>query len=374
MTAVVTEADRKLSTEPASSSPTFPLARRVMIALATGALLAAGFPPYGVPLVIPFAIAALLSALNSATVREGVYTGLACGAVYFGATLFWLSNLFGAASISLIAIAAGFVGLFGGLYAWIRGRIPRISVWILAPVLWTGVEFYRSELFALDFGWMGLGYAVVNSPWLALVASWFGSYGLTLGIVLIGALIFNVRWRIPLLLLWAFFLFLPARAPVPENPLGVRLVQAFSDDEDELFRRSEPGRERIDVIVWPEYSLQSDPRRNPKLWSKLRNVARQNRCHFIFGAKDQHDPRDEAGFRNTAFVLGPDGELIGTHVKNHTVHFIRDGIRGREAQTIGTDVGKLGVAICFDMDYPDVARRLAADGAELFLVPNMDPA
>src|SRR5688500_3054025 len=331
MSAVIQEADRTLSADPVSPTPALPLSKRVMMGLAAGAFLAAGFPPYGIPLVIPIGIAALLAALKSASVREGVYTGLACGALYFGATLFWLSNLFGAASISLIAIAAAFIGLFGGLFAWIRGRNPRISVWILAPVLWTGVEFYRSELFALDFGWMGLGYAVVNSPWLALVASWFGSYGLTLGIVLIGALIFNVRWRIPLLLLWAFFLFLPARAPVPENPLRVRLVQAFSDDEDELFRRSEPGRERIDVIVWPEYSLQSDPRRNPKLWSKLQDVARRNRCHFIFGAKDQPNPKDEAGFRNTAFVLAPNGALIGTHDNNHTVPLLRHGMRRREA-------------------------------------------
>src|SRR5439155_26904263 len=64
---------------------------------------------------------------------------------------------------------------------------------------------------------------------------------------------------------------------------------------------------------------------------------------------------------------------LGKHVKNHTVHFIRDGVAGTESPAIQTPIGRLGVAICFDMDYPDVARRLAQDGAEVFLVPNDDP-
>ena len=60
-------------------------------------------------------------------------------------------------------------------------------------------------------------------------------------------------------------------------------------------------------------------------------------------------------------------------MKNHPVHFIRDGVAGTQARAIATPLGRLGVAICFDMDYPDVARQLAQDGACAFLVPNDDP-
>src|SRR2546421_652249 len=124
---------------PISPAKASPFLSRLLLALLAGAVLAAGFPPYKFPLLLPIGIALLIRALERATVREGIYTGLACGAVYFGATLFWLGSLFGAASISLIAIAAAFPALFGGLYAWLRRRSQRIPLWLLAPVLWTAI-------------------------------------------------------------------------------------------------------------------------------------------------------------------------------------------------------------------------------------------
>jgi apolipoprotein N-acyltransferase len=177
-----------------------------------------------------------------------------------------------------------------------------------------------------------------------------------------------------LLAIWALVLAFPAPAVGPSHALTVRLVQAGSDDEDSLFALSRPAPgPPVDMIVWPEYSFSSDPQRDARLWQKLAAVARDNRAHLLFGAKEVIDPTDEAAFRNTAFLLDPQGRLVGRHVKNHTVHFVRDGVAGRTARAIPTSLGRLGVAICFDMDYPDVARRLAQDGAEVFLVPNMDP-
>src|SRR5579862_1121394 len=81
------------------------LIRRVLGAVAAGALLAAAFPPYNVVAVLPVGFALLVRQLDGVTVRQAAYTGFACGLVYFGGTLFWLGNLFGAAAVSLIAIA-----------------------------------------------------------------------------------------------------------------------------------------------------------------------------------------------------------------------------------------------------------------------------
>ncbi len=140
---------------------------RVIGAVGAGALLAASFPPFGVTHVLPLAIAALPLLLEGATVREAAYIGLAYGVALYAITLFWFVHLFGAAAISLWAIEAGFTCLFAALFTWLRARLPKISLWLLAAVTWTAVEYYRSEPFVLNFGGMAPGYALVNVHALA---------------------------------------------------------------------------------------------------------------------------------------------------------------------------------------------------------------
>ena len=355
------------------------LRRRVLLGLGSGALLALSFPPYNLPLLLPAGIAVLVAALRGATVREGMYTGLACGFIYFGATLFWLFNIFSQGAITLIAIAASFPAIFGGLFAWIIGRLPRIPVWLIASIAWSGIEYLRSEVFWLNFGWMGLGYGVAGFQIANLIVPIFGSYGMTFVIVLFGAIAAASQakaMRLTLLLILVYcFVFLGPRRPLkPKLPIFVHMVQSYSDDEDGFIKGSKPAPGiRRDVILWPEYSFTTDPQKDAKLWTQFQDIARDNRCILIFGAKDQFDQNDDAAYRNTAFVMDETGTVVAKHVKNHTVHFVRDGVRGTEAKAIPTRLSRIGVAICFDMDYPDVARRLVQDGAEVYLVPNDDP-
>ncbi len=356
-------------------------AKNLGLALNAGLLFALSFPPYRLPICLPFAVALLLRGLNGLSVRQGVMVGIACGCVYFGGTLFWLASLFGAGAISLCLILAAFVALFSALTVWLKRTLPEIPLWILAPVVWTAVEWYRSEVFVLKFGWMGLGYALVHAPRLAYGASLLGCYGLSFGVMMAGAWLasapnsLNLRQRVAWFLpVWALSLYMPRPIPTPQRPLNVRLVQGMPPFTDDLIALSRSkSAAPLDIIVWPEYSLMEDPIRNTELWGQLQSLAKESRSYFLFGGKDQPNAEDEKRFWNTAYLLDPTGRLIGRHVKNHIVHFIQDGIAGTEARSIPTPLGRLGVAICFDMDYPDVARRLTQDGAEVFLVPNMDP-
>ncbi len=412
-------AEARISSSPASLGlpAALPFGWKVLFAAGAGAGLAACFPPIGMSVCLPLCMAIFLWLLRGVTRRQAFYLGFTFGLVSFCGGLYWFSRLFGMAVVSLCALLAVFPTLFTVVYVWLRERLPRFPVWLLAPLLWTGIEYYRSELFGLNFGWMGLGYGVVNTPLLAACASWFGCYGLTFGIVLFGALLANVftikspsfgdaiafrggveqqnspslgeerasrrgvgvRFGPPAFLYCGWLLLFCFSAPpaIPERPLHVRLVQANSEDEDHFYSLSRYDTSQSvakpDVIVWPEYSFVRDPTLEPKLWKQLQRVAQEQSAFLLFGAKDQFDREDQNHYRNTAFLLDPTGRRVGQHVKNHPVHFIRDGVAGTDASAISTTLGRLGVGICFDMDYPDVARRLAADGAEAFLIPNDDP-
>lgn len=235
-------------------------------------------------------------------------------------------------------------------------------------LLWVGLEYFRAELFVLNFGWSTLGYAVAGRPAFAPLAATLGVYGISFLIVLIASLRGWVRGVG--MLLWAVACLIHLPAPAPQEPLTVRLVQAFADEEG-LYELSVGPH--TDILLWPEYALDTDPR-GTKAWERLQAIAQNTQCVFIFGAKDTQTSPDKDQYLNTAFVLGPDGSLLGTHAKNHPVHFVKDGLPSQRAEAIRTPLGKLGVAICFDNDYPEVDRRLAQDDAEVFLVPNMDPA
>ncbi|MFT9493436.1 carbon-nitrogen hydrolase family protein [Anaerosolibacter sp.] len=82
---------------------------------------------------------------------------------------------------------------------------------------------------------------------------------------------------------------------------------------------------------------------------------------------------------NTSFIFGPDGKLIGRHRKMHLFDIDVEGkIRFKESDTLGygeeitvveTEFGKIGVAICYDMRFPELMRLMVLEGAEVIIVP-----
>lgn len=81
-------------------------------------------------------------------------------------------------------------------------------------------------------------------------------------------------------------------------------------------------------------------------------------------------------FHNTAVVLNPAGRLAGSYRKTHIPDdpgysekfYFTPGDLGIHA--IDTPVGRLGVLVCWDQWYPEAARLMALDGAQLLLYPS----
>jgi apolipoprotein N-acyltransferase len=350
------------------------LGRRLLYALLAGVLLAVAFPPWNLPYLLPAGVGLLLLALKDAAGgRERFYPGVLASVLYIGGTQFWLFSVFGGAAISLVALIAAFPLFFCLLLGPMSRAIPRIPLPVLAALLWVGLEHYRAQWFALNFGWGSLGYVVAGYPAFALPASLVGVHGLSLLVVLLAgyAIANNGRFLIALTALWAGLCAVNPAPPAPERPLKVRLIQSMADESYFLPRTKEAKAAATDIVVWPEYAVMEDP--TNRLWPRIQEAAQESGALLLFGGTDYQGRKNDEVFKNTAYLLGPNGTILGKHVKNHTVHLISDGIRGTEAKALPSPLGKLGVAICFDMDYSDVARRLAADGAEVFLVPNMDP-
>jgi apolipoprotein N-acyltransferase len=376
---------------PATPERSVTFGGRVFCGLALGAVAALCFPPHAVPWLLPFALTGLFALLQDMTPRRAAYIGQAFGTVLAALALRWLWGMFGAAAVSLWALIGAFTAVTCSLVVWLRSRLPRVPFPLLAAIVWTGIEYFRSEPMVLNFGWLGVGYPLVDYALPCHIAAVIGSYGISFLVAgwcawaATGRRLPVVALRLaPLFVLFAPFPASPA-APDPAHAFQVRLVQADSEDDTSMFRLSQsPANPAPQLIVWPELSYYSDPRPNYKLWkpghdphekvwNRLRGLALDSHAYFLFGAKDQSDATGDADFRNTAFLLDPQGNLVGKHVKNHTVHFIKDGVAGTDAHVFPTPLGTIGVGICFDMDYPDVARRLVNNGAESLIVPSNNP-
>lgn len=87
--------------------------------------------------------------------------------------------------------------------------------------------------------------------------------------------------------------------------------------------------------------------------------------------------REDAGFYyNTAAVIDADGNLVGKYRKNHIPHtsgfwekfFFRPGNLGYPV--FNTRYAKVGVYICYDRHFPEGARALALNGAEIVFNPS----
>lgn len=78
---------------------------------------------------------------------------------------------------------------------------------------------------------------------------------------------------------------------------------------------------------------------------------------------------------NTAYVLD-NGELKGKYRKIHLFSLMQEDRffdSGSSWLFTETSIGKIGVFICYDLRFPELARRLAVEGAEILVVPGEWP-
>lgn len=99
----------------------------------------------------------------------------------------------------------------------------------------------------------------------------------------------------------------------------------------------------------------------------LGQMAKQHDLYIVAGLTE----RDENVVFNTAVLMGPDGQLVGKYRK---VCLPREEIAagvtpGVDYPVFETRFGKLGIMICWDVHFPEVARNLSNRGAEVIAMP-----
>lgn len=99
------------------------------------------------------------------------------------------------------------------------------------------------------------------------------------------------------------------------------------------------------------------------------NVAKEIGTHVIVGMQELID---EQTF-NAAVLIGRDGNVMGRYhkVQPTVSEMARGTLPGNEAEAYSTDCGRVGMCICFDLKFPEVAMMLAQSGARIVFFPSM---
>ncbi len=103
-----------------------------------------------------------LSRLGSS--KQASYVGLAVGLLCYAPQLAFFWKIFGPAAIALWLVLAFWLRIFLILARLCQTRFGPIRAALLMPFLWTGLEYFRSELYYLRFSWLNAGYVFSNSP------------------------------------------------------------------------------------------------------------------------------------------------------------------------------------------------------------------
>lgn len=161
---------------------------------------------------------------------------------------------------------------------------------------------------------------------------------------------------------------------VVEGDVETNLTRAFQG----LMKLSEAG---CHLAVLPEMwscgfdngNLTSQAAETPGIIERLRIFAARERMVVAGSLPELVD----GSVVNTLCVIDSDGEIKGRYRKLHLFtptgednHFVAGG----ETVVADTSVGRLGLMICYDLRFPELARGLALDGAEIFVVPAQWPA
>jgi len=141
------------------------------------------------------------------------------------------------------------------------------------------------------------------------------------------------------------------------------------------------NEENADLIVFPELSNTGYIKERDKKFGRqfikfaekipgpsteeLGKQAKKYGVYLVVGLAEQH-PEIPGMLYNAAVLINPKGELVGVHHKMHIPgeekHYF---MSGSTCDTYKTDIGNIGMSICYDGQFPEFTRSLALKGAEI---------
>lgn len=182
------------------------------------------------------------------------------------------------------------------------------------------------------------------------------------------------------------------RVAAAQYPIG--RFRSFADYEIKLTRWVfDAAGKGARLVVFPEYGamelasvaggeIAGDLKRSiealqdflPAASDLHKNLAQQQQVYICAASAPVR--QQDGSYRNTARLFAPSGK-VGAQEKRVMTRFEREQWRispGEGLSVFETSLGKIGIAICYDAEFPLLVRALSEAGAEIILVPSCTDA
>lgn len=146
-------------------------------------------------------------------------------------------------------------------------------------------------------------------------------------------------------------------------------------------------KQKANIIIFPEMSLTGYTTRDltyelaeeipSSSTERIEKIAKKESLYIIYGMPERSE-KGKAILYNTAVLVGPEG-YIGKYRKlylpTHSVFEEKRYFRpGYQIPVFQTNIGKLGIIICYDIFFPETARALRLQGAKFIVCISASPA
>jgi apolipoprotein N-acyltransferase len=391
--------------------------------LASGLLLALAFPRPDLATVAWFGLVPLFLAIPQRPFRNGFLAGLG----FFGLVLYWLNivmttygRLHPLLSVVAYLLLVAYLALFFGAATWAACRCREklgLSPIVTLPVFWVSLEFIRSFLLS-GFPWAILGYSQQSHLSLIQNADLFGPYGLSFLLILCNATlaetareVLQKRWRnLPRTALLATAILFAANlgygfyrlSGQPDDrsrTLRTALVQGCIDQSVKwdpayqartvsIYRDLSFGRDGeapVDLVIWPESAVPFYFQDGGLLTNAVVGVPLRTGAHLLLGSPAYEVVNRREHYLNSAFLLSPQGVVLGRSDKAHLVPFgeyvpfgrflpfvdkLVVGIGDFSPGTVSPlpmNGARIGVLVCFEGIFPELARDYVRKGSDLLV-------
>lgn len=394
--------------------PLLPLWAAVPVSVVAGIVLSTAFPALAWWPMVFVAVPLALLPLIGRRAGGALLVGFAFGAAFFSVNVAFTARYLGPVPwIALSVFEALLTGVAALTITWAYRWLPRlvpgrwwrlVALPALVAGLWTMREQFLGSWPYGGFPWGRIGVTQASSP-LAPVASWIGMSGLSFLIVFVcAAAIEVVRQRslrrplsyLPTAAAVVLLVVTPAFPTTDAGSIRIGAVQGngpagYFDErtQDAVFESQRAATEPligedIDLLVWPEGGVDSDPTSTPVTAARLNRLVEQIGAPLLMNAATARGTE----YFNTSLLWEPGEGPAAAYDKRHPVPFGEyvpdrwlyeplapeligllqlDYTPGTLPPVIETAGTRVGLAICFDVIYDDVIWDGASGGAEVFV-------